>query len=631
MHVLWISDNPDTPSGFGNVTRFVCQGLTRVGHQVSILGWQARQAHEWNGCKVLPMGSDPMGGDALFTYLVRHRPEVVIALADVWWLPYFTAPHIRRQMELIDAPWVLYFPIDGNSDDGGLPPSWIDLLREVDVPVAMSRYGQQVAQRCGIECEYIPHGVDLDLFCPPADREEAKARVGAGGKFVVLSDSRNQPRKMLPRLLEIFAKFAAGRQDVLLHLHTDPEDEFTKSGYYSYDVRADLHHLGIDSQARFTHGFAMKPGGGISLADLAAYYQAADVHLLASSGEGFGLPNLQAAAAGAVPMAAAYSASRELVEGHGESIAVSDWTANEFGIRRALIDMDDAVEKLSRFYRDRGLLQERSRQSRRFAISYGWREVVAQWDKLLRSIARRGQRVPRSPSARVESLEKLAPRVAPRIPGVSVRVTVVERQLGRVEAALLADARRHQSDGRIPVVPKACEVGNLRVPRRPAYVCVAAGDLEVFQALKLIFPALSGWIPVFSPLAEPEIEDLELAPLNSYDDGRYKLAQSILVLNLSGEISEPMLTDAAYYGVPCVGFELNRVQTTLWPDLQARTVCDATRLARKLLTDLAFYSRAAERARMECRRVFSPDEAASIASLRRLHAQETASAAVVSG
>src|SRR5581483_8223796 len=260
MHVLWISDNPDTPSGFGNVTRFVCQGLTRVGHQVSILGWQARQAHEWNGCKILPMGSDPMGGDALFTYLVRHRPEVVIALAGVWWLPYFTAPHVRRQMELIDAPWVLYFPIDGNTDDGRLPPSWVDLLREVDVPVAMSRYGQQVAQKCDIDCEYIPHGVDLDVFCPPADREEAKARVAAGGKFVVLSDSRNQPRKMLPRLLEIFAKFAAGRPDVLLHLHTDPEDEFTRSGYYSYDVRADLRHLGIDSQVRFTRGFTMKPG-----------------------------------------------------------------------------------------------------------------------------------------------------------------------------------------------------------------------------------------------------------------------------------------------------------------------------------------------------------------------------------
>jgi glycosyltransferase involved in cell wall biosynthesis len=155
----------------------------------------------------------------------------VIALADVWWLPYFAEPHVRRQMELTRTPWVLYFPIDGDTGEEWLPASWIEVLREVDVPVAMSRYGQKIAKRCGIDCDYIPHGVDLEIFSPLAVREQAKALVDAAGKFLVLSDSRNQPRKMLPRLLDIFAKFAAGRPDALLHLHTDPDDEFTKSSY----------------------------------------------------------------------------------------------------------------------------------------------------------------------------------------------------------------------------------------------------------------------------------------------------------------------------------------------------------------------------------------------------------------
>src|SRR5579864_4157510 len=148
MHILWISDSPDTPSGFGNVTRFVCEGLSRRGHAVSILGWQTRATFEWNGCKVYPPGRDRMGSDGMYAFLLRHRPDVVIALGDVWWMPYFAAPHIRRQMELIDAPWVLYFPIDGDTGDaasGPLPASWIELLREVDVPVAMSEYGRRIA------------------------------------------------------------------------------------------------------------------------------------------------------------------------------------------------------------------------------------------------------------------------------------------------------------------------------------------------------------------------------------------------------------------------------------------------------------------------------------------------------
>src|ERR1035438_879900 len=126
MRVLWISDSPDTPSGFGNVTRFVCEGLARRGHNVSIIGWQTRQQHEWNGCQVYPVAKGSLGGEAVFPLLVRCRPEIVIALGDVWWLPYLNAPHMRRQMELTDAPWALYFPIDGDMEGEKLPASWTD-------------------------------------------------------------------------------------------------------------------------------------------------------------------------------------------------------------------------------------------------------------------------------------------------------------------------------------------------------------------------------------------------------------------------------------------------------------------------------------------------------------------------
>src|SRR5439155_1221986 len=107
---------------------------------------------------------------------------------DVWWLPYFTAPAVRRQLELTDTPWMLYFPIDGDTGGDRLPSSWVELLSEVDLPVAMSHYGARVARACGIECDFIPHGVDLDTFCPPSDKDAAKAVAGAAGKFVVLSD-----------------------------------------------------------------------------------------------------------------------------------------------------------------------------------------------------------------------------------------------------------------------------------------------------------------------------------------------------------------------------------------------------------------------------------------------------------
>jgi glycosyltransferase involved in cell wall biosynthesis len=91
------------------------------------------------------------------------------------------------------------------------------------------------------------------------------------------------------------------------------------------------------------------PSAAVPLTRLVALYQAADVHLLASAGEGFGLPTLQAAAAGVVPLASDYSGSRELVSGHGEAIRVRHFVLDTSGLRRALIDIDDAVDKLDAY------------------------------------------------------------------------------------------------------------------------------------------------------------------------------------------------------------------------------------------------------------------------------------------
>lgn len=617
MHLLWISDSPDTPSGFGNVTRFVCEGLARRGHKVSILGWQTHAAFDWNGCRVHPIGRDPMGADALYGFLLRHRPDAVIALADVWWLPYFTAPHVRRQMELLGTPWLLYFPIDGNTADGGLPASWVDMLRAVDVPVAMSRYGQEIAAHCGIKSEYIPHGVDLAAFAPPTDRESAKAKVNAAGRFLVLSDSRNQPRKMLPRLLDAFSRFAAGRPDALLHLHTDPDDEFARSEYYCYDLRADVRHLGLERQVRFTPGFHMKGGAGLPLASLAAYYQAADVHVLASGGEGFGLPTLQACAAGVAPMASDYSASRELVEGHGAALDVAEWAETEFGIRRALIDVGHTAAELGRYYEDRALLLQHSHAAREFALAYGWDLVVDQWDRLLRKVLSRRRNAGLGTGWGARMSES---RIVDA-PGASITVKVAERSVGRMEAAILADARPHINDTRIPVLPPDCRIGGLRVPRRLGYVGMAPADVDVFRALRSIFPVLNGWA---AGAPDTPRMDVPIRPVAAEkpEDARYDLAQSALLLNIAGDLSESLLVDAALFGVPCVGSTRNAAQLALWPELVAESAADAVNLARWVFTNPAAMQRICAGSKRRCAARYAPDEAAAVHSLRQLHAAQ---------
>jgi glycosyltransferase involved in cell wall biosynthesis len=571
---------------------------------------------------------NPLGSDALYRLLLRIRPEIVIALGDVWWMPHFAAPHVRRQMELIDAPWALYFPIDGDMEGEQLPRSWLELLREVDVPVAMSRYGQRIVQQCGISCAYIPHGVDLDVFRPPADRIAAKRRVHAEEKFLVLSDSRNQPRKMLPRLLDIFAQFAASRPAAHLHLHTDPDDEFSRSPIYSYNLRADLMHLGLENRIHLTPGLSMQRGGGIALEELAKYYQAADVHLLASSGEGFGLPTLQAAAAGAVPFAGAYSASRELVEGHGEAIAIAEWSENEFGIRRGLIDVDDAFAKLAALYDNPQLLEKRSKSSRSFAEAYGWESVIDQWDALLRTVSRRQQRrVARASHATAPGrVKELLPSLRGLPQGISVQVNIVERVHGRLEASILADARGKSSDVKIPTLPKPSVTARVKVLRRFGYIGAAADDLPIFRRLRRIFPALSAWVPrsMEDEFAREDMEETSVVPvyLHAPEASRFEIAQSVLLLNLYGQLDAELLRSAALFGVPCVGTAAVSEQLLLWPELSAQSEDEAVILGRSLLTNAALLHRLANDARVRCLELHCPDEEEVATTLRALSEEQ---------
>ena len=131
---------------------------------------------------------------------------------------------------------------------------------------------------------------------------------------------------------------------------------------YCYDLQADVDFLAKDGRVRITPGMSINQG--IPVEDLARLYQAADVHLLASWGEGFGLPTLQAAAAGVVPVAVDYAANRELVLDHGEAVPARHFLPGDFGIRAALIDIDATVARLETLYADRAHSPGRARPRR---------------------------------------------------------------------------------------------------------------------------------------------------------------------------------------------------------------------------------------------------------------------------
>jgi glycosyltransferase involved in cell wall biosynthesis len=603
MKVLWMSDSPTSPSGFGNVTRFVCDGLSESGHHVSILGWQTRGSlQQWRNCTLYPIRRDNFGADVLLGYLQRIQPDVLITLSDVWWLSYVAHPVIANLMRTAGIPWVLYYPIDGDRGHGELPPSWVRMLHTVDLPVAMSRYGLATTKDNSVDAVYIPHGVDLTIFRPPNDKTAAKVALGYEGSFVVLSDARNQPRKLLPRTLEIFRRFAVGKPDVVLHMHCDPDDPAARSREYHYDLRADIDFLDLRNKVHFTPGMTID--AGIPIEKLASLYQASDVHLLSSWGEGFGLPTLQAAAAGVVPLAADHAASRELVHGHGEPIRVQNFVRDQFGLCRALIDIDDAVARLERLYRDRMELNSKSTAAAAFAAAYDWRGIVPLWDQFLRSeVPRRRRQAAVHPAATWvtlgtcgvadrSDLARLVRDAVPSLPGgAQVALRVLQSKAGHLAMQILQDAASEQEMLTIPVTLAPADSALVRERSSGCIFIGGEADVPAVRRLARIFPGLNVWaskpVTLGSGLVSGEPVTAAGVPPSTPAFHRH-LAASTLALDLGGCV--PTLpAEAAALAVPCIGRGVGGPvdQLWLWPELTLDLPNPeaAAALGRRLLTD----------------------------------------------
>jgi len=541
-----------------------------------------------------------MGADVLLSHLYRLRPDVLVTLGDVWWMTFVADRAVQHALALTGTRWLMYFPIDGHRASGELPPSWVEILRRADLPVAMSRYGQEVTACCGVPCGYVPHGVATDVFFPPEDRDAAKARIGYAGRFVILCDARNQPRKLLPRLLTAFERFARGRRDTLLHLHTDPRDPASKEARYSYNIAADVESLGLSDQVSFTNGHTMK--AGIPLEDLVALYQAADVHVLLSAGEGFGLPTLQAAACGTIPLAPDDTASRELVRGHGVAIPIAARIPDEFGILRGFADVDATVGALESLHADAEQRRVLSAAAVEFAAPYDWSRVIPAWDHALHeAVAQPREAVRHEQQVLAVRSETVAPSwnghgkstsgdlgegllqmfgVMPG--GAQVTMTVVSQPVGAAARGVREDARAEPGLG--PLSIPLCRVAEPVVSQKavPGAVWVTStSSAQLVTRLQEVFPVLHSVGVGADPAASPDI-----------------LASAVLALDLD-QTSDDLPLWAACFGVPIVGLECNRWQRRLWPGLSISGpgAARAARLARDVLCDFPLTAAAVRQAR----------------------------------
>jgi len=337
MRILWHSNAPWVPTGYGNQVGLFAHGLAER-HELAVSAFYGLEGARlnWNGIQVFP----GLGGEYGNVCLEKHaeswfrgdvRGGLVLTLIDVWVLN----PQMAQTMNF--SCWV---PVDHEP----VPPDVRNFFTlSGAIPICMTEYGRSELEQ--FDPLYVPHGVDLDTFAPRDDRDQVRERVGLNkDDFVVgiVAANKGRPsRKSFQQSLEAFGIFRQAHENAVLYLHTVMSSQHTDG----VELTALIEALGIGDSVRIADQYRMilnpQPPEAMS-----QVYSTFDVLLNPSTGEGFGVPIVEAQACGVPVITTDHSAMKE-VTGAGWKVGGTPyWTGQRSYQKTPFVpDIVDALEE----------------------------------------------------------------------------------------------------------------------------------------------------------------------------------------------------------------------------------------------------------------------------------------------
>jgi mannosyltransferase len=276
--------------------------------------------------------------------------------------------HARRNVEMI-AGLVLNlfgygFALIFNSASQR-PKTWLTnfLIARMDALIATSEMAAQYLKR---PATVIHHGIDVDLYSPPADRRSAYAATGLLGQYGVGIFGRVRRQKGIDlfveamcRLLPKYPAFTA----VVIGLVTVDNLPFVEG------LKRQIAVAGLTERIRFL--------GELPIDEVPLWYQRISIYVFASRVEGFGLTMLEAMAAGdAVVATRAGAAEMVIADGDDGVLAPVDDAAALAAALEPLMRDPERLEALGRRARKK-VVEKFSRDREADEISAVYRQVWA--------------------------------------------------------------------------------------------------------------------------------------------------------------------------------------------------------------------------------------------------------------
>jgi len=284
-HLYWSSNAPHSPSGYGTQTDAFTTLAQGAGYDVTVranYGVYGTTMVDAQGRLILPASNHQACDDVMWIDWQRMAPDVGVVLYDSWVMTDYTS----------NLPIAFWAPIDHAT----IPPAVHQRLSKAKFVWAMSRHGEREMRKVGLDPFYVPHGIDTDVF-KPIDRKQARKALGIDeNKFVAVTVAANKgypDRKNLRGMVKAWGEFVKRHPDSLFMVHT-----LATENHGGVDMASLREFYGITpEQMRFPDVWEYI-SGMIKPETLNLWYNAADVFLLPSMGEGFGIPVIEAQAAG---------------------------------------------------------------------------------------------------------------------------------------------------------------------------------------------------------------------------------------------------------------------------------------------------------------------------------------------
>ena len=332
------------PTGYGRQTKLFTPALQDAGFEVVINAILDQYATGVDSNGIINLASGPriglLGNDFFAEHVNRVQPDIVLSMVD----PFTCKPELFDKTNWF--PWVMVH---------GEPLLWENkaVLKGCKRPIAPTPHAKRVLEDAGFDPYYCPLAIDNDVF-KPVNRAEARQAVSEVWQtpiddetFVVVANAANNSRPSRKNFAGMFKAWSiyrqiSGNKNCVLYIHTERDGElYSGENLRRYEELYGAETVVYAPQYEYCCGTLPE-------SYLTACYNAADAYLCTSTGEGFGLPIVEAQACGCPVIAPRFGSMADNVfEGSlNKGQMFGSW---DTGSECFLVDPSDVATSLLRY------------------------------------------------------------------------------------------------------------------------------------------------------------------------------------------------------------------------------------------------------------------------------------------